>query len=413
LGILLIIGIGGIAGFLGAFLVFILFFGYLKKSRLQFLLVTFLLTFFLGDNISGFLSFSNNFRFIILGFGLIYLLKFNILSTNKGMVLLPFTIVALTITFLFSSLGLAAILRSIGFLLVALVIFKIISELYETDSRMVLDLLVVVLFLFFLINAILIFFPSFYLIGRFIGLMNNPNGLGLLGMLSFGVIDLLQKSRNTSLNDNFYLIFKVLLFILVLLTGSRTGMFSMIIYLSVFQVYKRKKLLILVVLMFIPLFYITYNTDFIAIFNSVGLGDSLRTKSLESGSGRTESWLVAWDEVKNQPLFGKGMMYDNYFIDEYRETFIGANQGRHWYGVWSSYLSLLLNVGVVGLVFYLLFLFKCFQMANNKKLAFAFLMLVLASGVTESWMAASMNAFTPLLLLYFALQAQVPKNQYT
>jgi hypothetical protein len=74
---------------------------------------------------------------------------------------------------------------------------------------------------------------------------------------------------------------------------------------------------------------------------------------------------------------------------------------------------LLLDVGVVGLIFYFLFLFKCFQMANNKKLAFAFLMLVLASGVTESWMAASMNAFTPLLLLYFALQAQVPKNQYT
>ncbi|MDO9551114.1 O-antigen ligase [Rhodonellum sp.] len=411
LGIILIILIGGIAGFIGAFLIFLLFFLYLKNSRLQFLLITFLVTFFLGDNISGFLSFNNNFRFLILGFGLIYLLKFNILKRNEGMVLLPFTVVALTITFLFSPLGLDALIRSIGFLLVGLVIFKSINKLYTADSNKASDLLILVLFLYFLINAILVFIPTFYLVGRFSGLMNNPNGLGMLGMLSFGIIDLLQKSKNTSFTDRFYLGFKILLFVLVLLTGSRTAMLSIIIYLVVLQVYKNKKFLILVVLMFFPLSYLLYNIDFIAIFNSLGLGESLRTDSLESGSGRMETWMVAWDEVKNQPFFGKGMMYDNYFIDEYRETFIGENQGRHWYGIWSSYLSLLLNVGIVGLIAYLLFLFKCFQMAHNKKLAFAFLILVLASGVTESWMAASMNAFTPLLFLYFAIQAQ-PNNPY-
>ncbi|WP_198514251.1 O-antigen ligase family protein [Algoriphagus formosus] len=250
----------------------------------------------------------------------------------------------------------------------------------------------------------------FYLVGRFKGLMNNPNGLGLLLMFFYPILDLLQKRNKFFKTNKGFLIVKVLIFGMLFLSGSRTGMLAILIYQVSVWLFDSKRLLIPFLLVLPPLLYVVSTVDLIEIFTSLGFEQELRLDTLSTASGRTEVWEVAWEEVLRHPVFGQGMMYDNYYVREYRSMFIGENAARHWYGVWNSYLSLLLNVGFIGIALYLLFLFRCFQRSTDKKLAFGFLLLILSSAVTESWMAASMNAFTPLLFLYFAMQQQFIYN---
>jgi membrane-bound metal-dependent hydrolase YbcI (DUF457 family) len=91
-------------------------------------------------------------------------------------------------------------------------------------------------------------------------------------------------------------------------------------------------------------------------------------------------------------------------------TNIGENAPRHWAGVWNSYLSLLLNVGFIGLIAYAYFFIQFFRKSHYKNLAIAFVTLCLLSAVTESWMAASMNPFTPIMFLFWAIQSQPAAN---
>ena len=46
------------------------------------------------------------------------------------------------------------------------------------------------------------------------------------------------------------------------------------------------------------------------------------------------------------------MLYDDYFIKDFVSNNIGENAPRHWGGVWNSYLSLLLDVGIIGFIAY-------------------------------------------------------------
>jgi membrane-bound metal-dependent hydrolase YbcI (DUF457 family) len=66
----------------------------------------------------------------------------------------------------------------------------------------------------------------------------------------------------------------------------------------------------------------------------------------------------------------------------------------------------LLNVGIIGLIAYAYFWIKVLKKSHYNNLAIAFLCMCLLSGITESWMAASMNAFTPIMFLFWAVQSQ-------
>ncbi|MFC3414179.1 O-antigen ligase family protein [Algoriphagus hitonicola] len=409
--ILILIILGGfLGGFLGAFGIFLFSFLYLKNLRLEFLLIVFLLTFFLGDNISGFFSFANNLRFLLIGFSVVYLFQKGLLKLNFGWKIGLFTLFGLFVTALFSPLGIIALSRAVAYLLMALILFKLIDLLYRKNPFEVERLIFSFLLIFIFINSITIPFRIegvFYLVGRFKGLMNNPNGLGLLLMFFYPILDLLQKRNNFLKPNRGSLIVKVVIFVMLFLSGSRTAMLAILIYQTSIWLFDSKRLLIPFLLVLPPLLYVVSTADLIEILSSFGFQEELRLDTLSTASGRTEVWVVAWEEVLQHPIFGQGMMYDNYFVDGYRSANIGENAARHWYGVWNSYLSLLLNVGFIGLALYLLFLFRCFQRSTDKKLAFGFLLLILSSAVTESWMAASMNAFTPLLFLYFAMQQQI------
>ena len=144
------------------------------------------------------------------------------------------------------------------------------------------------------------------------------------------------------------------------------------------------------------------------------IDDSVVSEGIETladGSGRTEVWPVVWEEISNAPFFGNGILYDDYFMKDYVTTNIGEYASRHWGGVWNSYLSLLLDVGVIGCIAYVYFWIIVFKKSHYKNMAIAFIAMCLLSGFTESWMAASMNAFTPMMFLFWAIQLQPATNK--
>jgi O-antigen ligase len=414
LGVLVIVISGILGGFIlaGATSVFII----LLKSgtkRLYFILTLILFTFFLADNYDGILSFAQNLRFVILGLSVFILLKHNLFQNNKGTLLIGFTIYTFVITFIFSPLGFSAIIRSLGYIVVALVIFKLLNLLLDRDRKKTIDLILSIFFLYIFLNIIVFIFPIYGGIsneGRFSGLMGNPNGLGLLGAFSYVLIRWIGLNEMTTYSKRSLLIFKVLLFLIIILTGSRTAMLAVIAFELILRVYQNKLLLIVSLLSLTFVGIILNSAVFEDLIMSLGLIDYIRIDTLETASGRTEVWEVAYVEFLRQPLFGKGLLYDDYFIQDYSLKRFGENNARNWNKVWSSYLSLALDVGIIGILLFGQFWYRLFKASTDKLFGLAFIVMILITAVTESWMAASLNPFMLVVFLIWALQTNHGKR---
>ena len=396
---------GTLGGFLASTAILVLILMFSKKNVLELFLVLLIFTFFLGDSLNRPFVFAQNFRFGMVLVCYLYLLKYNLFKNNNANYIIPFTIVAFCITILFSPVGISAVLRSLGFWLVGLLIFKIVNLLFMKNSKRTSELLAFTVIIYLAINIILMFLPSelTYLLGRFRGLAGNPNGLALILIFSYALLSLLEKRKETTFKKGFFLTFKVAIFFVIFYTGSRTSLLSLIAF--EFLLWYRKYSVLTFVMISVLFFFFTFfiDTDFLNNSQNISF---LRYDSLMNASGRVEVWPVAWEEVENAPFFGNGFLYDNYFIKDYVLTNIGEYVPRHWSGVWNSYLSLLLNVGFIGLIAYAYFFIQFFRKSHYKNLAIAFVTLCLLSAVTESWMAASMNPFTPMMFLFWAIQSQ-------
>jgi O-antigen ligase len=340
--------------------------------------------------------------------GLLFLLPHGLLRLNKANHLIPFTVYCLAVTYVFSPLGPAALLRCLGYYLVPLIIFRAVDNLYAVNRNSS-----VILYLFFslylVVNFLLIPIDSFYLVGRFRGLMGNPNGLGMLVLFIYGAMDLLAKLNPQRIDHRYSYVFKAIAILLIIISGSRTALVALIVYefLYVFLRYKRLRIVIVLISSLLVTFVLYFDFNQLAI--SLGLAEQLRLDSLETGSGRTEVWAVAWEKILEQPLFGNGLQFNTYYIDQVATSLFGDNRPRHWNGVWSSYISLLMNVGFVGFSIFVIGIKKIIGSLRQNYFGWCFLAMVLIIGVTESWMAAPMNAFMPMFFMYFAILHNINK----
>lgn len=407
---LLVIVAGIVGGFIGAAAVSVVAAILLGElQRLQFLLLLFVSMFILADNFEGPFAFAQNMRFVSLGLGIVVLAEYAFLQNQKAFWLLQFTIFALVVTYLYSPIGIPAILRAVGYFVVALCVFKLTDILLAVERESTVELLTVFLFLFFGINVLLYFIPvigDLNVAGRFAGLMNNPNGLGLTAMFSYALVEWLRRREASRFESWFFIGFKLLLLFLIVVTGSRTAFLAVVAFELTNRFFEYKFLVVFGLIVIGVFSYFLSTAEAEMLIKSFGSNELVRVESIETASGRTEVWAVAWEEIKQHPWVGQGMMYDNYFINAYADQRFGENRARHWSGIWSSYLSLALNVGIIGLVLFGYFWYRLFRSAEDKIFRLAFLAMILLSAITESWMAASMNAFMPLVFIIWALQMQ-------
>lgn len=403
--------VGYVTGIIGAVTVVIaLSFILIKKEQYNSIVILFFLTFFFADLVSLSSSFFDPLRFVFLGICLLLTIQKTSLKENNGLSILPFVIIAFYFSLFYSPIPFDASIRAVAYFLLALVIFGFIRHLFKEYPLQFSANIFLLIGLFFIIPLLLSFSPfreNFFLSGRYTGFMGNPNGLGLVAILSIPILDYLYiafLNAGGSLKKQLLYFLKWSIIISVVLTGSRNAIFSILIYEFLKFGFKSVTSSVITLFLLSISYFFIFHIDWIGLVNSLGLEEYLRLDSLESASGRTEVWEVVWDEIKKSPLTGKGILYDIYFVKEYRSHLIGVIP-RAWSGVWNSYLSLWMSVGLIGLIAYFYFIFRLFLQSNIKRLMVPFLVAALFSGIAESWMAASLNAFTPLFFLYFALQS--------
>jgi O-antigen ligase len=248
-----------------------------------------------------------------------------------------------------------------------------------------------------------------YLVGRYNGLLGNPNGIGSFSTVFFIMIMLtLQKHPKMFTKPQLVLIFGSLI-LSVLMSGSRNCIFSILIFLFFSRFYKISYWVGFVIVIVVAILFQIINENLPAIINAFGLGDYFRVDHLEDGSGRLIAWTFGWQEIQNNFMLGRGFSYEETLFEENKYW---LNDLGHLGGVHNTFLALWLNTGIIGLIVYLVGFFKnFFKAASVNYMALPTMFAILFSCMFEAWFQGSLNPFTIIAILNITLLQHVDTTQ--
>ncbi|MEM9932260.1 MAG: O-antigen ligase family protein [Bacteroidota bacterium] len=374
---------------------------WLQKRKDKEMFILFLLILTLGDSRLDSLQFIKGLRPIIL-----VLLTARTLGLFAGgkikfditfLLIVPFCMVALIGAFR-SPVLVSSLTRLFSY---AFFIFMVLHYLPYLMSRYGKEILLDILRLGMLILGVglilAVLSPSVtYLVGRYRGLMGNPNGLGIYSTLLYGftfVIREFYPEEKKVTNWAFALILAS-----ILISQSRTALGAIGIFTFIYLFHRNGFpgiLLLWVIIVPMGLIILRY-FSLEGIVQGVGLEEYLRVESLTTGTGRFLAWSVGLYYINENPWIGKGFAYEVYVFKQLSENFIATE---HQGGMHNSYLTFLMNNGFLGLGFYLIFLIGQFLRMRRMGITFPFIFMALLSATFESWLTSSLNAFTIMFFL--------------
>jgi len=246
-------------------------------------------------------------------------------------------------------------------------------------------------------------------LGRFKGVLGNPNGLGVFLNLTFILWTLIRKFELASFTkkENIYIITVIL--ISLFWTGSRNGMMSMFLFYSMFKLIQINWFFALVVLSAILTFNDQLFLVFVGIVEFFGLEGYFRIDSIEEGSGRAIAWGFIWIKIQDYYFIGGGFGHDENIIRPYYN--ILSHQG-HSGGVHNSYLSMWMDAGIVGLIAYFGAIVAVMVTAIKQNyIVIAFVTSIAFNINFESWLVASLNPFTVIYLIILTIFASNLKGE--
>src|SRR6185436_5733844 len=248
---------------------------------------------------------------------------------------------------------------------------------------------------------IVISYNTAYLIGRFRGVMGNPNGLGIFCTVLFAFFTItINKYKNLFSRNEIIMIYGAIL-ISVFLSGSRNTVLSILIFFGFSRLFKVSYWLGFTIIITIGVVYQVILANLTDIMTAMGVSEYMRADKFEEGSGRIVAWKFAWDKIQENFLFGKGIGYEGWLFYQnaqylYTKGHIG-NSHNSWLATW-------LNTGIVGLLLFLFGLIYSFVKASVKSpYALPLMYAVLFSATFEAWLVGSLNPHTPLVLLMWTL----------
>lgn len=319
---------------------------------------------------------------------------------------LPFTIFVFVSTFwsfdLFTSFQ-----RAISFALIYFSIPLLYLKALKENPRINATIIWYVVFVLGIGLFIHLISPGFTTItGRFRGLLGNPNGMGLFLLLVFLLAYLTYQRHKDDYNlGRLTIIFLVVFGLSLVLTGSRSAIFSIIIFL----IFSRLQVLtnLVSVLAFLALVasyeYLLFRLPDIIMY--LGLEDYFRLQTLQEGSGRTVAWNFAWMKIEDVFYFGGGMGYTDWVYKQH-----GAELSRlgHQGNAHSSYLTIWLDSGLFGLALFIFgLLATVINAVANSRYTLPMVFAILFTTYFESWLAGTLSPFTSLfLILLTALQQE-------
>jgi O-antigen ligase len=234
------------------------------------------------------------------------------------------------------------------------------------------------------------------LVGRFRGLLGNPNGLGLFTFLFILLFATLNEHFENLFTRNEKLFVYGLSFFCLLKCGARASLISTLMFFFFRKFYKISPIFGFIIFIIVLLLYQMVSDNLVQIIIALGLGDEFRVETLETGSGRVIAWKFAWDQIQDNFYLGNGFSYNEYL---FRKNYDYLSRLGHEGMAHNSYLTFWLDTGIIGLLLFLIGLLTTFlKAAKLSRLAIPVLYSVLFSNYYESWITASLNPFTIQLL---------------
>tara|TARA_B110000046_G_scaffold184223_1_gene222197 strand:- start:118 stop:1398 length:1281 start_codon:yes stop_codon:yes gene_type:complete len=258
----------------------------------------------------------------------------------------------------------------------------------------------------FLLSGILLWLVSpeaGTLAGRFRGLMGNPNGIGTLITVLVIMVFIMYREKYWKhvIDNQTWFFFIATVGVSLFLCGSRTALFAIILFFAFIRLRYFTNLGTLVLFTVIIISYNYILTNLPIIVTALGLEEYLRLDTLEEGSGRFIAWNFSWEQIQLQYFLGGGFGYTEYIFKEYYQY---LSQLGHQGNAHNSYLTFWLDTGLLGVLLFLIGLVRTIVVSiKNSSYALPVFYAVLFSANFESWLAASLNPFTCLLLITLTL----------
>jgi O-antigen ligase len=256
---------------------------------------------------------------------------------------------------------------------------------------------------------IVLSYDTAYLIGRFRGIMGNPNGLGIFCTVLFAFFTItINKYKNLFSKAEIIMIYAAIL-ISVILSGSRNTVLSILIFYAFSRFFKVSYWLGFTLIIAIAVVYQIILANLTEILTTFGVAEFMRADHIEDGSGRIIAWKFAWDKIQENFLFGKGIGYEGWLFFQYAGYLYNLG---HIGNSHNSWLAMWLNTGIVGLTFFLFALIFRFVKASHKSpYALPLMYSVIFSATFEAWLVGSLNPHTPLVILMWILMAHEVKGE--
>jgi len=248
--------------------------------------------------------------------------------------------------------------------------------------------------------------------GRFRGMFGNPNGMGVYGTLMFPLFFLYFRLSPHNLSKRLSTALWAALLISIFISFSRNAITTVLIFLFLRRIHKSGRVLPFLFYGFlVPIMYFLLQPEnLIAILEMIGLAEELRADTLLTGSGRVFAWQWALEEFAKSPLVGRGFAYEEILFHDYMPEWLYATG--HQGGVHNSYLSFMLNTGIIGLINVLSFFLALSRWVRPSYYRPAILVAAGFSAFFEPWLNSSLNAFTVhflLVLLFYANYYRIVK----
>lgn len=238
-------------------------------------------------------------------------------------------------------------------------------------------------------------------VGRFKGVLGNPNGLGVFLNLTFILWVLIRKFELATFTkkENIYIF--LVIFLSLIWTGSRNGIMSVFLFYMVYKIIQINWFLAIIALASILTFSDQLFEVFVGIVEFFGLQGYFRIDSIEEGSGRKVAWAFAWLEIQKYFFIGGGFGHDEHVM---RPNYRWLSRLGHQGGVHNSYLSMWFDSGILGLVAYFGGIFAILiKVMKDNYLIIAFVTSIAFNIYFESWLVASLNPFTIVYLMIIAI----------
>jgi O-antigen ligase len=238
-------------------------------------------------------------------------------------------------------------------------------------------------------------------VGRFKGVLGNPNGLGVILNLTFILWILVRKFKLATFTTKENILIFTVIFTSLIWTGSRNGMMSIFLFYMMYRMIQLNWFFALVLLSAFLAFNDQIFTLIIGVVEFFGLQGYFRVESIEEGSGRSIAWGFAWIKIQDYFFIGGGFGHDENIM---RPNYAWLSRLGHSGGVHNSYLSMWLDAGIIGLVAYLVAVFTIISKSiKNNYLILAFVTSIAFNIYFESWLVASLNPFTLIYLVILTI----------